>query len=168
MRRCPPHRALPRADRPLRISFAGGNITAWFFYTLGKRMRAIAIILAVGLLLVGCAETARPIFLCPQACKTFVGDWTSLRECLFKQDGGYWLTDSSGRALESYRYRHESGVLPITTTRQKQDHISTPILLKRNTTGAVLHLIYGGVEQSISIDDTKREEHTKYDVLFVL
>jgi hypothetical protein len=116
-----------------------------------KRMRATAIILAVGLLLVGCAETARPIFLCPQACKPFVGDWISLRECLFKQDGGYWLTDSSGRALESYRYRHGSGVLPITTTRENQDHISTPILLKRNTTGAVLHLIYGGAEQSISI-----------------
>ena len=130
-------------------------------------MRAIAIILAVGLLLVGCAKTARPIFLCPQACKASVGDWTSLRECLFKQESGYWLTDSGSRTLESYHYGHEGGVLPITTTREKPDHISTPLLLKRETTGAVLHLIRDGSEQTISIENGKLERHGKYDVLFI-
>ena len=129
-------------------------------------MRASIAILAAGLLLVGCTKTARPIFLCPQACKASVGDWTSLRECLFKQDGKYWLTDSGSRALESYRYGHD-GVLPITTTREKPDYISTPILLKRETTGAVLHLIRDGSEQTISIENAKLETHGKYDVLFI-
>ena len=129
-------------------------------------MRASVTIFVVGLLLVGCTKTARPILLCPQACKASTSDWTALRECLFKQDGTYWLTDSRSRPLESYRYGHEIGVLPITTTREKPDHISTPILLKRDTTGGVLHLIRNGAEQTISLDDATLERHGKYDVLF--
>jgi hypothetical protein len=130
-------------------------------------MRAIAAIPAVGLLLVGCAKTAQPIFLCPQACEASASTWTSLRECLFEQDGVYWLTAPDSRALESYRYGHEGDVLPITTTREEPDHISVPILLKRDTKGAVLHLIRQGAEQTIPLDHATLEKHDKYDVFFV-
>jgi hypothetical protein len=130
-------------------------------------MRISVIIIAIGLLLVGCAKTTRPIFVCPQTCKASVGNWDSLRECLFKQDGQYWLTDSGSRALQSYHYGHEGGVLRSATTREKPDHISTPILLKRDSTGAVLHLIRNGAEQIISIEQTILERHGKHEVLYV-
>jgi hypothetical protein len=136
-------------------------------------LKSTLLICLAGFLLAGCSTTQRPIFLCPQTCKASVGDWTSMRECLFKQDGRYWLTDSAGLPLETYRYRHdyipvfESDVMPMPTSRANPSHISTPILLKRNTKDAVLHLIFVGKEQTFSLGDAKLERHGEFDVIYI-
>lgn len=135
-------------------------------------LKSILLVCFAGFLLTACSTTQRPIFLCPPSCKAAVGDWTALRECLFKQDGRYWLTDSAGLPLETYRYKHdhgifESDVMPMPTSKADPSHISTPILLKRDTKDAVLHLIFAGKEQTFSLGGAKLERHGEYDVFYI-
>ncbi len=129
-------------------------------------------LLILTLFLVGCSTAKRPVLLCPPACKSSVGDWTTFRECLFRQDGRYWLTDSAGRPLESYRVKHdhgvfESSVMSRTTTREDPDQIGTQIILSRDTKGAVLHLIRSGQEEMIPLGCAALEQHGEFDVLYL-
>jgi hypothetical protein len=138
-----------------------------------RRMRHVFLILA--LFVTGCSTTRSPILLCPPSCKAAAGDWTSLRECLFehfKKDGVYWLTDSAGQPVDTFRYRHdhglfESDVMPLTISKEAPASISTPIILKRGQKGVVLHLICADKEQTILLDGQTLERHGDYDVLYV-
>ena len=132
-----------------------------------RRMRLCITMVATGFLLMGCQSTARTILVCPRACKDAVGDVTQLRERLFKEQGEYWLTSASGQPLQSYRYGHGGGVVPIVTSREKPQHISTPILLMKGTKGAVLHLLQAGVETIVSIEDAVVERHSGYSILYI-
>jgi hypothetical protein len=123
---------------------------------------ALALVL---LAVVGCSESARPILLCPAGCTESSGDWETLRDCLFKQEGRYWLTTTNNQPIESFRFGHEGGVLPLPTSKETPEHISTPILLRRGTKTALLHLKHPGEEQTILIDFTKLERRGKFYVL---
>jgi hypothetical protein len=130
-------------------------------------MRAVATFSVLLFLAVGCSHTARPLVLCPAACRSSSADWSQLRECLFKLDGEYWLTDASGHAVDSYRAGHDGGYSLVRTSRREPAHISTPVILARGVTGAVLHLRRGTAEQSFGLDSAKKERHGEYDVLVI-
>jgi hypothetical protein len=131
------------------------------------RAMAAAFCAAIAFCFTGCAKAERPLVLCLPACKETAGNWISLRECLFKQDGAYWLTDASGAAVESFRAGHDGGLLPITVSAGEPSHVSTPLIRKRGVKGVLLHFKRDGVEQTVSLDEAKFEKHRDHDVLFL-
>jgi hypothetical protein len=130
-------------------------------------MRATATFSVLMLLLAGCTHTARPLLICPATCRSSADDWTKLRECLFKVDGVYWLTDANGSAVESYRAGHDGGHLPVRTSRAEPAHISTPVILPRGANRITLHLRRGSTEQSFDLDSAKKERRGEYDILVI-
>jgi hypothetical protein len=131
------------------------------------RTRAAAFCAAIACCFAGCAKAERPLMLCVPECRDAADNWVSLRECLFKQDGVYWLTDPSGTAVGSFRAGHDGGLLLMTTSAGDPSHLSTPLIRKRGVKAVMLHFKRNGVEQTMSLDEAKFERHGKHDVLFI-
>ena len=147
-------------------------------------MRAIISIFLVSIFLTGCSTCQRPIQLCPQACKPVVDQnpdtsqpvsdaWFAYSKRLASQKVYYWLTDSAGQPVTSYRYKHDRGIFesdvwPLpTTTKDSPQPVSMPIILKRGTSDVVIHLIRDSGEQTISLREATLEHHNDYDVIYI-
>jgi len=147
-------------------------------------MRAIISIFIVSVFLTGCSTCQRPVQLCPQACKPVVDlnpdtskpvsdAYFAYCDRLASQKIYYWLTDSAGRPVTSYRYKHDRGIFesdvwPLpTTTKASPQQVSMPIILKHFTSDVVIHLIYPDGEQTISLRDSTLEHHYPDDVIYI-
>ena len=149
-------------------------------------MRAIITILLVCLFGTGCSAY-RNIQICPQACKPVVDyhkpehhgpvpeDSLAYYDRLHKQKVYYWLTDSEGRPVTSYRARRDSlfeflptSYWPITPTKDDPKQIAEMVTLGRRSTDVVFHLVYpNGHVDSIALRDATLEQHKDYEVLYV-
>ena len=135
-------------------------------------------------LLVGCSAYQRDIQICPQICKPVVeyddkGPFGSVSaacmaydERLRKQNIFYWLTDSHGRSVTTYDFKHDHGIFesaywPIITTKERPRPIRQPFKLKRATSDVVIHLIRPDGEETVSLRGAKLERHKDLDVLYV-
>ena len=150
-------------------------------------MRAIISILFVCLCATGCS-TYRDIQICPQACRPVVdvhgsdssdatfAAWDAYDQRLKKQKIYYWLTDSQGRPVTSYRYKSDmsisdwlsSSYWPITTTKDDPKQIAEMVTLRRRTTDVVFHLVYpDGHVDAVALRGATLEQHKDYEVLYV-
>jgi hypothetical protein len=102
--------------------------------------------------------------------------WDAYYERIHKQKVYYWLTDSAGQPVTSYRYKSDitiyeslfSAYWPITTTKDNPKQIAEQITLKRHASDVVIHLIYpDGSEDSIDLRKATLEPHKDCDVLYV-
>ena len=154
-----------------------------------RRMNAIISVFLVSVFLTGCSACQRPIQLCPRACRPVVDlnpdtskpvsrAWFAYSKQLADQEVYYWLTDSAGRPVTSYRYKHDRGIFesdvwPLpTTTKESPQQISMPIILKHGVSDVLIHLGRAGQEQTISLHEATLEHHPikhhkHYDVIYI-
>ena len=148
-------------------------------------MKAIVPILIITVFLIGCSTPKEYIQICPQVCKPVVDyqnggdygsaskDWMAYYDRLQKQQISYWLTDTGGRPVVSYEYKHDRGIFEspwrtITTSKEYPLPILRVINLKSGISDVVIHLIYpDGHENSISLRGATLEHHKVYDVLYI-
>jgi hypothetical protein len=150
-------------------------------------MRHITPILLIAIFLTGCSSY-RDIQICPQACRPVVdvqgngssdptfAAWDAYDQRLKKQKIYYWLADSQGRPVTSYRYKSDmsisdelfSSYWPITTTKDGPKQIAEMVTLKRRTTDVVFHLVYpDGHVDAVALRGATLEKHKDYEVLYV-
>lgn len=159
------------------------KVIVWVFSIAGL----FIFIILVSVCLTGCS-TYRNIQICPQACRPVVevqgnssadptfAPWDAYYQRLHQQKIYYWLTDSQGWPVTSYRYKSEmsideslfSSYWPITPTKDKPKQIAEMVTLKRRTTNVVFNLIYpDGHVDSIPLHGAPLERHKDYEVLYV-
>lgn len=121
-------------------------------------------------LLCGCHEPI-PILICPPGCIGQISSSDMLKDCLFEQAGFYFLTDQSGKPVESFRYGHEAGLMPFTTDRATPARLGNPVILKQGTAGVILHVMTPRGTNSIDLGSAHLEMHRgqngEYRILYV-
>ena len=150
-------------------------------------MRTIITILFVCLCATGCS-TYRDIQICPQACRPVVdvhgngssdptfAAWEAYDQRLRKQKIYYWLTDSKGQPVTSYREKSDMSIYdwlfssywPIIPTKNDPKLIREMVTLKSRSTDVVFHLVYpDGHEDSFALRGATLEKRKDYEILYV-
>lgn len=147
-------------------------------------MKTIVLILALASVLMGCSNLRPPVQICPEACKPVVDirkdskhgpvtdEWLAYSDRLSKQNIFYWLTDTKGRPVTIYQYKHDRGLLesaywPVITTKEKPKPVRQPFTLDRRTSDVIVHLNRPDGEETISLREATLEHHKDFDVLYV-